>query len=91
MPETGFVKIFWNIVGATSFLVVVLFFVFFLSAPKNVDYYYLSQGGGSTISIPCAYAHWTWHLDEKAYCSDDKDKVLDFLAKANASLPAKGK
>jgi hypothetical protein len=54
--------------------------VFF--APKNVDYYYLSTGGSS--SGICVYAHWTWHGDEKAYCSDDKDKALDFAAKANA-------
>jgi hypothetical protein len=53
--------------------------------PHNVDYYYVSEGTGSSKGI-CVQAHWTWHLDEIAYCSDDKDKALDFVQKANALL-----
>lgn len=27
-----------------------------------------------------------WHMDEISYCSDDASKVIDWVAKANASL-----
>lgn len=55
-------------------------------APHNVDYYYVSHAGSSGPMI-CAEAHWTWHPDEQAYCSDDVNKVLDFIQKADAILP----
>ena len=57
-------------------------------SPKNVDYYYASSAGGETLGF-CVYAHWTWHVDEIAYCSDDKNNVLDFVARANATIPRK--
>ncbi len=53
--------------------------------PHNVDYYYVSGGSSTTRGI-CVQAHWTWHFDETVYCSDDKDKALDFEQKANANL-----
>ena len=55
-------------------------------APKNVDYYYISGPNDNTV---CAYAHWTWHVDERSYCSEDVNKVLDFVQKANATLHKK--
>ena len=55
-------------------------------ATKNVDYYYVSAQNSNEPSVTCSYAHWTWHVDEKAYCSDDINKVLDFTAKANSTL-----
>ncbi len=66
--------------GATLLLIIIL-------APKNVDYYYASRGDHDSNPGICVYAHWTWHSDEVVYCSDDKDKVLDFIVKANAALP----
>ena len=75
----------WRSLGIAGVVAVVVFLGVFIMAPKNVDYYYVSTASGSEPVI-CAYAHWTWHADERAYCSDDKDKVLDFVTKANASL-----
>jgi hypothetical protein len=59
---------------------------------KQVDYYYLSRANSDNSSVggSCVFAHWTWHPDEKAYCTEDKDKALDFVTRANQSLP-KGK
>lgn len=56
------------------------------TAPKNVDYYYLSQGSGENHTATCVYAHWTWHPDEVSFCTDDRDKALDFVTRGNASL-----
>jgi len=53
--------------------------------PHNVDYYYLSGGTSVTRGI-CVQAHWTWHFDEVAYCSEDKDRAIDFAQKANSLL-----
>lgn len=54
-------------------------------APKNVDYYYLSLGRDSHMAT-CVYAHWTWHTDERSFCTNSKDEALDFVTKANATL-----
>lgn len=74
----------WGALGALAVLLIVGMIGVLIFAPKNVDYYYVSAANGSTEF--CAYAHWTWHTDERAYCSDDKDKVLDFVGKANATI-----
>jgi hypothetical protein len=55
-------------------------------APKNVNYYYLSHGGGGVQNANCVFAHWTWHPDEVAFCTDDYQRALDFAARANAGL-----
>jgi hypothetical protein len=59
-----------------------------VTAPKNIDYYYLSRGGSGGVHTPstCVYAHWTWHADEVAFCTDDSSKALDFANKANLGL-----
>lgn len=58
-----------------------------IMAPKKVDGYYLSHGGTSSgQAAVCVYAHWTWHLDEMSFCTDDQQKAIDFVAKANASI-----
>lgn len=81
----------WEDVGLSILAAAAIFVVILVAlvsfSPKNVDYYYISTGasGGRPVSA-CAYAHWTWHTDEIAYCSDDVNKVLDFTAKANATL-----
>lgn len=55
---------------------------------KNVDYYYFTNFGNGSAQT-CAYAHWTWHNDEKAFCDNDEQKVMDFVVKANTTLPRK--
>lgn len=58
-------------------------------ALAHVDRYYVSstQTARGVSSVSCAWAHWTgWHSDEIAYCSDDANKVIDWVAKANLSL-----
>lgn len=59
-------------------------------AVTNVDGYYVSNAGTGSRTGVCAYAHWTkWHEDEIAYCSDDINKVLDFVVKANTTIQPK--
>lgn len=48
----------------------------------RVDGYYVHA---ETHQV-CAYAHWTWHPDESAYCSDDVQRVLAFIKEANAGI-----
>ena len=80
----------WQLVAVVFIVVCMATLGIVIFAPKEVDYYYLSTANsGAKVVGFCAYAHWTWHNDEIAYCSDDKDKVLDFVAKANATLPKK--
>lgn len=52
-------------------------------ADKHIDGYYLKANGGSNV---CVMAHWTWHEDEAAFCTDDYTKALDVLIKANAQV-----
>jgi len=66
-------------------LALAVLLVVMLAAPKNVDYYYMSRGSESAPGI-CVQAHWTWHVDETAFCSDDYSRALDFMQKANAGM-----
>ncbi len=59
--------------------------MFALCAPHNVDYYYLGSSGNNTAT--CVYAHWTWHTDEKAFCSNNYQEALDMATKATTLLP----
>lgn len=82
-------NLYWEDIWASIGVLAVLTFGVFVTTvsfhAKNVDYYYLSVASGGGHGI-CVEAHWTWHNDELAYCTDDKDKALDFAAKANAGL-----
>jgi hypothetical protein len=79
----------WEDTWKTLFICLVILTVGFLgklaTAPKNVDYYYMSHGS-STGPAVCVYAHWTWHQDEVTMCTDDAMRAEDFTAKANAGL-----
>lgn len=86
-----FQNIEWEDLGKLTFFVALLAAVLgigiALFAPKNVDYYYISLGQENTSATSCVYAHWTWKTDEKSFCTDDKDRALDFVTRANQSLP----
>jgi hypothetical protein len=77
----------WSVLAMVLIIAAAILGGIAIFAPKNVDYYYLSttHSGNAGLGF-CVYAHWTWHNDEIAYCTDDKDKALDFAAKANATI-----
>jgi predicted membrane channel-forming protein YqfA (hemolysin III family) len=75
----------WHFVGMALILTAAICAVTMFLAPKRVDGYYLSHGGGTSAAV-CVYAHWTWHVDEMSFCTDDQQKALDFVTKANASI-----
>jgi hypothetical protein len=75
----------WGVIGTATFVLAVVLLVVTIFAPKNVDYYYIGINQHTT----CAYAHWTWETDDVAFCSNDQNQVIDFVAKANAALPKK--
>lgn len=59
-------------------------------AVTHIDGYYISNAGTGSRTGVCACSHWTkWHADEIAYCSDDVNKVLDFVVKANTTIQPK--
>lgn len=73
----------WEALAFCAVTTALVFIAIVFFAPKNVDYYYVGAVGQPN---GCVYAHWTWHADEKVYCSDDSAKNLDFTVKANAAL-----
>ena len=77
----------WQAVGVALVLAAATILGIFILSPHNVDYYYMSSQSTGTAGGYCVFAHWTRHGDEKAYCSDDKDKAIDFAVKATAALP----
>jgi hypothetical protein len=80
----------WQVLGMGLALALAAFIGIYVFAPKNVDYYYLSTSNSGSRGLGfCVYAHWTWHSDEIAYCTDKKDDALDFVAKANATVAHK--
>lgn len=76
-PDVGFSLL------AVAALAALIIAALVICSPKAVDGYYLSHGSNNIHTASCVYAHWTWHVDELAFCSDDYQKVLDFAAKAN--------
>lgn len=76
----------WQIVASVVVSAGLIIGITALVTSHDVDYYYVSQGGSNSSAF-CAYAHWTWHTDEKAFCSDDYIKVLEFVVVANETLP----
>lgn len=74
----------WHSIGILAAITVLAIVTTITFKPKNVDYYYLSDSA-ATATATCVYAHWTWHTDEKAFCTDDYIRALDFVNKANAS------
>lgn len=71
----------WQLLAFASVVVAAVILVYALVTPKRVDGYYLETNSAGTI---CVYDHWNWRNDATAFCTDDKDKALDFAAKANA-------
>ncbi len=57
--------------------------VYAICQPHNVDYYYLSQTSEGRI---CAYAHWTWHVDERAGCFNTPQEAVDFVTRTNQAI-----
>lgn len=76
----------WRVILTAAALGIITTLGFLIFEPHDVNYYYASTGEGSKPAY-CVYAHWTWHGDEVAFCSDDSAKVLDFMVKANNALP----
>jgi hypothetical protein len=82
------IKRFWHFVASVAAgMLLVLLFVLLVSE-KKIDGYYISQNG--TVSggptATCVYAHWTWHLDERSFCTNSYQDAVDFVIKANATV-----
>jgi hypothetical protein len=75
----------WQLFGMAILAAAATMLVAFILSPKKVDGYYLSRGQNSTGNV-CVYAHWTWHTDELAFCTDRYADALEFATKANASM-----
>jgi len=75
----------WDIVGAILVVGAFALGATAIAAEHKVDGYYFSRGSG-TSTATCVYAHWTWHNDETAFCTNNYQEAIDFAEKANASL-----
>jgi hypothetical protein len=76
----------WQVVGVIVVLAILALSVTFISVDKKVDGYYMSHGSGGQTAGSCVWAHWTWHPDELAFCTEDYNKAIDFMTKANAGI-----
>lgn len=77
----------WHAVGATLLVTVVGLITIFVFAPKKVDGYYLSNArNDGAVMATCVWAHWSWHADEQAFCTNDYQEAVDFMTKATAGL-----
>lgn len=56
-----------------------------LVSEHRVDGYYLSHTSASQ-SATCIVAHWTWHPDEIAFCTNSPQEALEVLERANATV-----
>lgn len=75
----------WHVVGVVLVLTAATLLSVMIVAPKKVDGYYFSKPQGND-GVACVYAHWTWHTDEKSFCTNNYQEALEFVAKANASI-----
>ena len=55
-------------------------------ANKELRSYYLDAQGQKAI---CVSADWTWHQDPVVFCTDDRERALDFVKRANETLVKK--
>jgi hypothetical protein len=67
----------WEIIALVCTTIVAGLLLLICLADKKVDDYYLSNAGSNTLT--CVYAHWTWHTDEKAFCTNDVPMAIEQL------------
>ena len=75
----------WQGVGVVTVIAVGLILGKVIIVEKKIDGYYLAHGT-DTATVTCVFAHWTWHPDEKAFCTNDVKEALDVLDRANATI-----
>ena len=75
----------WHLLLIAFLILIAVLGTMLLVSTKKVDAYYLSRGSNTYAGV-CVYAHWTWHSDEQAFCTDDYNKALDFVERANKTI-----
>jgi len=75
----------WHLLGLTVALVAGILMVVFIMADKSVQSYYLGPGLSLQPAF-CVTAEHQWDVDVLIFCTDDKDRVLDFVRRANETL-----
>lgn len=83
--EELLIRVFWCVLLAVGVAAATLLLVA-AAKEKRVDGYYLSQGSGGKRVSTCIYAHWTWHPDEVAFCTNNVQEAIDALPKLNATV-----
>lgn len=77
----------WNVIGAAILLAAAILSTLYVFAPKKVDGYYLSNArNGGAVMATCVWAHWSWHADEQAFCTNNYQEAVEFATKATAAL-----
>ena len=77
----------WGAFGMAVLATLIVLAVTFVLKEKKVDGYYMSAGGNSTrTEMTCVYAHWTWHPDELAFCTNDVNKAIEAVRQLNQTV-----
>jgi hypothetical protein len=75
--------IFWGFLILLPIGFVLWLLVSLVGTDHRVQQYYMSRGFAGTS---CVSASVNWDQDETVFCSDDKERVLEFMSKANEAL-----
>jgi len=75
----------WEVFAMLGITAILALVIGFFCTTKKVDGYYLSHAQETSMAT-CIYAHWTWHVDEISFCTNNYQEALDFVAKANATV-----
>ena len=73
----------WAMVFATVFTAL---FIWYLCTPPVLQGYYLGHKSENHAPSFCVMAEWRWDLDDVVYCTDDYNKALDFVERANKTM-----
>jgi hypothetical protein len=75
----------WQLIGILVVIATVVWFSYFTASKRELKSYYL---GPTSYSAPafCVRAEWTWDEDPVVFCTDDRDRAIDFVKRANETL-----
>jgi hypothetical protein len=72
----------FSVLGVIVGCAILTIILWAITATKDVKYYYAGEG----VKGVCVKASRSWQIDDTVFCSDDYNKVVDFVNKANMSL-----
>jgi hypothetical protein len=77
----------WILLGFVAVIALFTVLIVFVVVSPTLRGYYLSPPSGhGNVPAVCVCAEWRWLEDDVVFCSDDYNKALDFVERANKTL-----